>query len=126
MKKGLKKILCILSLTIGITGTAVSAYAIPFNVTPPGDPFSYSVKKADSEQYAYFTGTKFANNSSVLHCVSWLCENHIILSDTAHLSASNTHEKEKYKNGYAPAGKLFEMYTDASTSNFNVEGRYTP
>ena len=59
MKHRIRKISCIIAAIICVIGTTVTARAdtINFNVTWPGDPYSYEVKKADSEQNFYVTTT---------------------------------------------------------------------
>ena len=63
MKKMLKKAICVFGATMYVLGAAtiVSADTVTFNVTPPGDPYSYAVRKADTEQRFYVTGTGFSN-----------------------------------------------------------------
>ena len=48
----LKKAICVFDATMYVLGAAtiVSADTVTFNVTPPGDPYSYAVRKADTEQ----------------------------------------------------------------------------
>lgn len=62
MRKSFKKVLCVLSASMCILGTAIPASAdtVSFNVTTPGDPYSYAVRKADYEQHFYVTGTSFS------------------------------------------------------------------
>ena len=63
MRKIIKRTLCVLSATMCVLGTAATASAdtVSFNVTIPGDPYSYAVRKADTEQRFYVTGTSFNN-----------------------------------------------------------------
>ena len=67
MRKIIKRTLCVLSATMCVLGTAATASAdtVSFNVTIPGDPYSYAVRKADTEQRFYVTGTSF-NKSGTL------------------------------------------------------------
>lgn len=71
MRKIIKRTLCVLSATMCVLGTAATASAdtVSFNVTIPGDPYSYAVRKADTEQRFYVTGTSF-NKSGTLRCRS--------------------------------------------------------
>ena len=71
MRKIIKRTLCVLSATMCVLGTAATASAdtVSFNVTTPNDPYSYAVRKADTEQRFYETGTSY-NKSGTLRCRS--------------------------------------------------------
>ncbi len=123
--KRFKKAICILGAAVCVLGTAMSASAdtIQFNVTCPGDPYSYTVRKADSEQRFYVTGTSF-NKTGTLYCTSYKVLDHSV-SGTTSISSSNRSSSGEYKK-YAMYGTDYEMYTTASVSGLNVIGRYTP
>lgn len=125
MKNRIKKAICVLGTVACMLGSTLpaSAETIQFNVTPPGDPYSYSVKKADSEQRFYVTGTNF-NKSGILRCVSGIAGQGS-MSNTAYISSSSAASSAQYRI-YAPSNKYYEMYTSSSTSSLNVRGRYTP
>lgn len=125
MRKSIKKTLCVLSATICVLGSAVTASAdtVSFNVTIPGDQYSYTVKKADSEQKFYVTGTSF-NKSGTLRCRSSKVGTGII-SNSAYISSNNRASSASYKT-YAAPDCTYEMYATSSTSGLNVTGRFTP
>lgn len=124
MTTRLKKIICAMSTTMCILGSSIPAYAADFNVTPPNDPYSYSVKKADSEQRFYVTGTHF-NKTGKLFCYSQQTSNKSIKSVTGWVTPTSTKDNRAYTR-YANAGESFEMYSYTTTSNLNVVGRYNP
>lgn len=125
MKKTIKKALCILSATLCVMGSAITASAdtVTFNVTPPGDPYSYSVRKADTEQNAYFTGTYFSN-SRTLYCYSQQLNDGTVTSSTASLNSGNRSAVKAY-NSWAAPYLYYQMFSWANGS-INVQGRFTP
>lgn len=122
--KSLKKIICALGIGTCILGTSISAYAIGFDVTPPGDPYSYAVKKEDTEQRAYVTGTYFSKYGT-LYTYSQQCENSNVRSNTMAITSSSPSKNAAYKK-YARPNLEYEMYSYASVNGLNVLGRYTP
>ena len=54
MRKIIKRTLCVLSATMCVLGTAATASAdtVSFNVTIPGDPYSYAAPNYTYEMYA--------------------------------------------------------------------------
>lgn len=103
--------------------TIVSADTVTFNVTPPGDPYSYAVRKADTEQRFYVTGTGFSNSGSLM-CTSGLAgEDHS--SHTATISSGHRAASAGYR-AYAYPNYEYEMHSRSSVAGLNVTGRYTP
>lgn len=125
MKKMIKRALCIVSATMCVLGAAITASAdtTSFDVTPPGDPYSYAVRKADSEQRFYVTGTYFSK-SGVLTCYSGRAGQGTS-SYGAAVSSGSRASSAGYTS-YAYPGYLYEMYSTSSVANMNVTGRYTP
>lgn len=101
MRKIIKRTLCVLSATMCVLGTAATASAdtVSFNVTIPGDPYSYAVRKADTEQ-----GTS---------------------SNSAYISSGSRASSASYTS-YAAPNYTYEMYATSGTSGLNVRGRFTP
>lgn len=127
MRKMVKKVICILSATMCILGSAITASAdtIQFNVTPPSDPYSYSVRKADTEQRFYMTGTYFSKNG-VLNGYSQQLANGNVISNTASISPSSTSSSATYSREWAAPNLLYQLFTWTTVNGFNVIGRYTP
>ena len=125
MKKMLKKAICVFGATMYVLGAAtiVSADTVTFNVTAPGDPYSYAVRKADTEQRFYVTGTGFSNSGSLM-CTSGLAgEDHS--SHTATISSGHRAASAGYR-AYAYPNYEYEMHSRSSVAGLNVTGRYTP
>lgn len=124
--KRFKKAICILGAMMCLLGSTVTASAqtIDFNVTPPGDKYSYAAKKADTEQYFYVTATSF-NKAGALTCYSQQIDNGEIISRETSVGISKLSSNAGYKS-YAAAYKDYQMVTRASVSGLNVKGRYTP
>lgn len=125
MKKTIKKALCILSATLCVMGSVITASAdtVTFNVTPPNDPYSYAVRKADYEQKFYVTGTSFSK-SGTLRCKSGRAGQGSS-SYTAYISSGSRASSASYTS-YAYPNYTYEMFSSSSTSGLNVTGRYTP
>ncbi len=126
MRKTFKKTLCAVSAAMCILGSAIPASAdtVSFNVTTPGDPYSYAVKKADSEQRFYVTGTSFSRSGIILRCRSGKAGQGM-QSNTASISSASRASSASYTSR-AYKEQLYEMYTTSSLNGFNVTGRYTP
>lgn len=125
MKKTIKKVLCILSTMMCVIGSAITANAdtVAFDVTPPGDPYSYSVRKEDSEQNAYFTGTYFSNINK-LFCYSQQLNDGTVMSFTGSLTFDSPSSIRRYQK-WAAYNLEYQMYSWANGS-INVQGRFTP
>lgn len=124
MSKKAKKLLCVLSASLCVVGASVPASAdtITFNVTTGSDPYSYTVRKADSEQKFYVTGTYFSN-SARLYCQSHKVSDTSVKGTTS-ISSSSPSSSGSYSKT-AASGVYYELYTYASKT-INVKGRYTP
>ena len=115
MKHRIRKISCIIAAIICVIGTTVTARAdtINFNVTWPGDPYSYEVKKADSEQNFYVTTTS--------HYLSNQIGQHFYTkADTVSRRSVGTYAR------HADGNKYYQLVTSSSRIGMNVKGRYTP
>ncbi|MDO4337223.1 MAG: hypothetical protein Q4C91_03940 [Eubacteriales bacterium] len=123
--KGLKKAFCVFGTAMCLLGSTVTASAdtIQFNVTYPGDQYSYTVRKADSEQRFYVTGTSFSRTGR-LYCTSHKVSDHSVSGSTS-ITPSSPSSSGAYGK-YAKAKEQYELYTTASVSGLNVIGRYTP
>lgn len=126
MMDKLKRFICMLGATMCIFGTAftVGADTIEFNVTPPEDPYSYAVRKADWEQNFYVTGTSFSDSGS-LFCFSQKTTDNDVCSYSMSITPNYRRNFAPYKRTAAP-NELYELVTSASISGMNVRGRYTP
>ncbi|MGN0397925.1 MAG: hypothetical protein ACI4EL_07930 [Candidatus Fimimorpha sp.] len=126
MRKSFKKVLCVLSASMCILGTAIPASAdtVSFNVTTPGDPYSYAVRKADYEQHFYVTGTSFSRTGVSLRCRSGKAGQGVS-SKSAYVSSGSRSSSASYTS-YAQPNITYEMYATSSINGFNVTGRYTP
>lgn len=124
MTKRLKKVMCALGAATCILGSSISAYAIGFDVTPPGDPYSYAVKKNDSEQNAYVTGTYFSKTGT-LYAYSQQCEDNAVRSYTMSVAPSSPRQVAGYMRSAKP-NLEYEMFSYSSVSGLNVRGRFTP
>lgn len=125
MKKTIKKAICVLSATMCVMGSAVvaSADTVTFNVTIPDDPYSYAVRKADTEQRFYVTGTSFSKNA-ILNCRSGKAGQGMS-SNIASISPSSKASSASYTK-YAAPNYTYEMRASSSVNGLNVRGRYTP
>ena len=125
MRKIIKRTLCVLSATMCVLGTAATASAdtVSFNVTIPGDPYSYAVRKAYTEQRFYVTGTSF-NKSGTLRCRSGKAGQGTS-SNSAYISSGSRASSASYTS-YAAPNYTYEMYATSGTSGLNVRGRFTP
>lgn len=98
-------------------------YSFIYNVTIPGDPYSYAVRKADTEQRFYVTGTSF-NKSGTLRCRSGKAGQGTS-SNSAYISSGSRASSASYTS-YAAPNYTYEMYATSGTSGLNVRGRFTP
>ena len=127
MRKAMKSMLCVLSASICIIGSAITANAadyIDFDVTYPNDPYSYSMRKMDDEQNFYMTGTYFSKSGR-------LSGSSIQVGDKSVISyiATITPSSPRASKGYSKTAKRgfeYELHTFSNVNGINVRGRYTP
>ena len=117
---------------ICVIGTTVTARAdtINFNVTWPGDPYSYEVKKADSEQNFYVTTTShylsgffFAQSQQIDDgsiISNQIGQHFYTKADTVSRRSVGTYAR------HADGNKYYQLVTSSSRIGMNVKGRYTP
>ena len=132
MKHRIRKISCIIAAIICVIGTTVTARAdtINFNVTWPGDPYSYEVKKADSEQNFYVTTTShylsgffFAQSQQIDDgsiISNQIGQHFYTKADTVSRRSVGTYAR------HADGNKYYQLVTSSSRIAMNVKGRYTP
>ena len=116
MRKIIKRTLCVLSATMCVLGTAATASADTVS-------YSYAVRKADTEQRFYVTGTSF-NKSGTLRCRSGKAGQGTS-SNSAYISSGSRASSASYTS-YAAPNYTYEMYATSGTSGLNVRGRFTP
>lgn len=127
MKRNIRRIICILGAVMCLMMATMSASAdtITFDVTYPYDPYSRTVKKADTEQRFYVTGTSFSRSGISLYCYSQQLRDGSITSYTATISSASPGTSAAYQK-YAAPDLEYQMVTSSSLVGFNVLGRYTP
>ncbi len=127
MRKAMKSMLCVLSASICIIGSAITANAadyIPFDVTYPNDPYSYTMRKMDDEQNFYMTGTYFSKNGR-LSGSSVQVGNTSVTSYIATITPSSPRAVKGYVKR-ATKDLEYELHTFSNVNGINVRGRYTP
>lgn len=126
MKKAVRKVLCVLSATMCIMGSAVPVSAadyIDFDVTYPGDQYSYAMMKMDNEQNFYMTGTYFSK-SGRLSGSSVQLNDRSVISYIATITPSNPRGSKAYSK-YADRDLEYELFTFSNLNGINVRGHYT-
>lgn len=132
MKHSIRKLSCIIAVSACVLGTTMTASAdtVNFNVTLPGDPYSYAVKKSDSEQNFYVTTTSHYL-SGFFFAQSQQIENGSVISNQIgqhfHIKADKVSRRSvgTYAR-HADAYKSYQLVTSSSRIGMNVKGRYTP
>ena len=119
MKKK-KRLLCAILASLCLTGSAMAAYAIGFNVTYPWDTYSNKAKKGNHNQPFSVSGS-----NGVLYCQSQGVTNPSVNSYTTSISRGNPGSSASYQS-YASNGDEFRMSTSSNVYEFQATGWYTP